>query len=80
MDANKNETDKREFRFPADDDKIYEILVKVTRHSAWSIVIMYIKHKQVLQFYILSLRLYIVAQTLRPVANDKISSYILHAS
>lgn len=29
MDANKNETDKLEFRFPADDDKIYEILVKV---------------------------------------------------
>ena len=29
MDANKNETDKLEFRFPADNDKIYEILVKV---------------------------------------------------
>lgn len=29
MDANKNETEKREFRFAADDDKIYEILVKV---------------------------------------------------
>ncbi|XP_022644548.1 Ig-like and fibronectin type-III domain-containing protein 1 isoform X2 [Varroa destructor] len=36
MDANKNETDKREFRFPADDDKIYEILVKAGNHYGMS--------------------------------------------